>query len=298
MNSYHQNQLQNELFNKVFQDIKGYEGLYKISKNGEIWSCKFKQIMSSYFSRGKKYISLMKDKTLKKYNIEKLLELQYNSNSNLIVKMNKELQNDLFNKVFKDLKNYDGLYKISKNGEIWSYIYKKIMSPILDDGYHKIALTKNTKSTKCTIHRLLALQYIPNLENKEQVDHIDRNRLNNSLGNLRWVSRIENMNNKKNNLHLLSETQFEQRKEDNIKYHADWFKTNYPKLREKLGITPRSEMIKTKQPNYNRDKRRENTARLTEEQKEINRQKGREKYANGGKEKQQEYLKKKKENSK
>ena len=206
-----------------------------------------------------------------------------------------QLNKELFNKVFQDVKDYEGLYKISKNGEIWSCWYKKIMTPNLDDGYHKIRLRKNTKSYRCSIHRLLALQYIPNLENKEEVDHIDKNRLNNSLDNLRWVSRIENMNNRKDNLHLLSETQLEQRKEDKIKYHAEWFKTNYPKKREELGITPRSEMTKTQQPNYDRDKTREYRARLTEEQKEINLQKKREKYANGGKEKQQEYLKRKKE---
>tara|TARA_R110000868_G_scaffold62265_2_gene188357 strand:+ start:1948 stop:2838 length:891 start_codon:yes stop_codon:yes gene_type:complete len=294
MNSYQQKQLNNELFNKVFQDIKGYEGLYKISKNGEIWSCKFNQTKIPQLSRGKYYINLMKNKIDKKYSIEKLLELQYKSNSNLIVKMNNELQNEIFNKVFEDLKDYDGLYKISKNGEIWSYVYKKIMTPTLDDGYHKINLQKHTKSHKCSIHRLLALQYIPNLENKEEVDHIDKNRLNNSLDNLRWVSRIENMNNRKDNLNLLSETQLEQRKEEKKIYLANYHKTNYPKQREELGITPRSEMTKTQEPNYDRDKTREYRARLTEEQKEKNRQKKREKYANGGKEKQQEYLKNKK----
>lgn len=211
----------------------------------------------------------------------------------------KQLNNELFNKVFQHIKGYEGFYKISKNGEIWSCWYKKIMTPtISEDGYYKLGLTKNKIKTKCSIHRLLALQYIPNLENKKEVDHFDKNRLNNSLSNLRWVSRIENMNNRKDNLYLLSETQLEQRKEDKKIYLANYHKTNYPKTREELGITPRSEMTKTLQPNYDRDKAREYRARLSEEQKEINLQKKREKYANGGKEKQQEYFKKKKENSK
>ena len=45
------------------------------------------------------------------------------------------------------------------------------------------------------IHRLVAELFIPNPENKTEVDHIDGNKLNNDVSNLRWVSRKENMNN-------------------------------------------------------------------------------------------------------
>jgi hypothetical protein len=44
--------------------------------------------------------------------------------------------------------------------------------------------------------RLLALHFIPNPLNKKEVDHIDRNPLNNSLSNLRWATRTENCLNK------------------------------------------------------------------------------------------------------
>ena len=63
-------------------------------------------------------------------------------------------------------------------------------------GYHKLNLTNiNKKQTKCCVHRLLALQWISNPDNKPQIDHIDRNPSNNSLTNLRWVTHKENMNN-------------------------------------------------------------------------------------------------------
>lgn len=51
------------------------------------------------------------------------------------------------------------------------------------------------KGRKYSVHRLVALSYIPNLENKPEIDHIDGNTLNNNVYNLRWVTRKENENN-------------------------------------------------------------------------------------------------------
>ena len=96
-----------------------------------------------------------------------------------------------------DLKDYEGLYKINKNGEIWSCYYKRLMKPTLNNtGYYVFELSKGHQDIKqTTIHRLLAIQYIPNPNNLKMVDHIDRNKTNNSLENLRWAScRTNNLN--------------------------------------------------------------------------------------------------------
>ena len=49
--------------------------------------------------------------------------------------------------------------------------------------------------TKYFIHRLIAITYIPNPDNKPNIDHINRNKLDNSIENLRWVTQAENRHN-------------------------------------------------------------------------------------------------------
>jgi len=61
-------------------------------------------------------------------------------------------------------------------------------------GYMRIGLTNNGKTKFFYIHRLLAIAFIPNPENKSEVNHIDGNRANNMLENLRWLTNKENLN--------------------------------------------------------------------------------------------------------
>jgi hypothetical protein len=64
------------------------------------------------------------------------------------------------------------------------------------DGYLHVDLYKNGKRKTCKIHRLVAQAFIPNPENKPQVDHIDRDPSNNHVDNLRWATSSENNQNK------------------------------------------------------------------------------------------------------
>ena len=87
-------------------------------------------------------------------------------------------------------------YKIYPDGKIINKHGKELKQHIgKNNGYYYVDLYDNWKRKKFCIHRLLAIYYIPNPENKEFVDHIDRNRENNNLDNLRWVNRTENNNN-------------------------------------------------------------------------------------------------------
>jgi len=164
------------------------------------------------------------------------------------------------------IKDYENLYKINKQGEIYSCLYNKIMKhQINETGYLFVSLSKDRIKKKCFISRLLALQYIENPNNYPEVDHIDRNRLNNDLSNLRWVTRLENCQNKGNLLINLSNEELEERKIKLKEYKRIWAE----KDRRLKGQQIKTEMTKTKEPNYNLIKNREYMARLTPEQKEA-----------------------------
>lgn len=88
-------------------------------------------------------------------------------------------------------------YSVNKNGLIRNDITKKIKKPFINkaNGYLTVDLYKNNKSQKVPIHRLVAEAFLPNEENKPTVDHIDKNRTNNKLSNLRWATYSEQNSN-------------------------------------------------------------------------------------------------------
>lgn len=99
----------------------------------------------------------------------------------------------------RDIKDYEGLYAITSCGKVWSYRSKKFLKQeITPYGYCQVILSKNGETKHFRIHKLVAEAYIPNPEGKKEIDHIDRNRMNNAVPNLRWVSSGENKKNSDN----------------------------------------------------------------------------------------------------
>lgn len=95
----------------------------------------------------------------------------------------------------KEIKKYEGLYAITSCGKVWSYKRKKFLkSQINRGGYEQVCLCKNNKKKIHTVHRLVAETYIPNPENKPQVNHRDEDKTNNSVSNLEWLTLKENIN--------------------------------------------------------------------------------------------------------
>lgn len=104
--------------------------------------------------------------------------------------------------IWKDVAGYEGDYQVSNLGRVKSLKASDelIMSQTLNtSGYYKINLFKNGKRINSRVHRLVAEAFHPNPENKYSIDHIDGDRLNNNVSNLRWATTQENQWNRKAN---------------------------------------------------------------------------------------------------
>lgn len=92
--------------------------------------------------------------------------------------------------IWKDIKGYEGLYEISNLGNVKSS--KILKKELCKNGYFRIKLFKNGKGKRFLIHRLVAIAFIPNQDDKPQVNHRDGNKQNNNVNNLEWVTSKEN----------------------------------------------------------------------------------------------------------
>ena len=114
--------------------------------------------------------------------------------------------------IWKDVVSRNGIfigyYEVSNLGRVRSKkrvvqglhkpktVHEKIMSIRVNKvGYPVVSLNKNRVAYPLTVHRLVADSFIPNPENKPYVDHINTNRADNNMSNLRWVTPAENANN-------------------------------------------------------------------------------------------------------
>ena len=89
-------------------------------------------------------------------------------------------------------------YEIDTLGNVRNIKTKRILKDRADgDGYRQINLRLNKKPVTYLIHRLVAITHISNLHNFKFVDHIDRNRTNNKVSNLRWVDSKASLENRK-----------------------------------------------------------------------------------------------------
>lgn len=102
--------------------------------------------------------------------------------------------------IYKDIKGYELLYKISDDGTIISLPKphkncskkEKVLSYRLDkDGYKRVTLCKDGICKTFGVHRLVAQTYIPNPNNKPTVNHINADKGDNRVENLEWASHSE-----------------------------------------------------------------------------------------------------------
>jgi hypothetical protein len=116
---------------------------------------------------------------------------------------------------------------------------------ISNSGYKRVCLQIDGKQTLVSIHRMIAECYIPNIDNKQMVNHKDGDKLNNNYLNLEWVTRKQNEEHAKNNGLKASKERHGMSKltQDDV----NWIRKNYLKkdkdfgrqpISKKFGVTP------------------------------------------------------------
>lgn len=105
--------------------------------------------------------------------------------------------------IWKDIERFEGKYQVSNTGKVRSIDridvngrFRKgveLKQLIEIQGYYRVTLWHNRhKKEDIRVHNLVAVQFIPNPENKKTVNHIDGNKLNNNVSNLEWNTYSEN----------------------------------------------------------------------------------------------------------
>jgi predicted RNA-binding protein with PIN domain len=93
--------------------------------------------------------------------------------------------------VWKQIEDYEK-YEVSNLGKVRNCKTNRVLKAYNRGGYYCVGLSKQSKISTYDIHRLVAIAFILNPENKPQVNHKDKNSLNNNVNNLEWVTNKEN----------------------------------------------------------------------------------------------------------
>ncbi len=158
---------------------------------------------------------------------------------------------------WRDIPGYDGKYKASSLGRIMTTIgkgrpykpVKQIMKQTKRGNYYCV----NLNGKGVLVHRLIALTFIPNPENKSQVNHINGKTFDNRIENLEWVTAMENTHHA---IHILNKRIYVKGKAVSQysisgEFIADFDKMSEAARKTKTNLTSISEVCKGKQKTAN-----------------------------------------------
>ena len=118
--------------------------------------------------------------------------IKNNKNININIYNCKKCCRDVDEELFKSIDGYDN-YLVSNFGNVKNSKTNKILKPgTHTQGYKQIILYKNGKSKSFKVHRLVGNAFLENPDNKPMIDHIDENKANNNIKNLRWATSKDN----------------------------------------------------------------------------------------------------------
>jgi len=84
-------------------------------------------------------------------------------------------------------------YSITEDGKVFSHTINAFLKPFNNNGYFRIALSKDNKCKKFLVHRLVAEAFLPSIDNKKIINHKDGVKTNNHISNLEWCTYSENL---------------------------------------------------------------------------------------------------------
>lgn len=208
-----------------WKTIEGFDEQVQVSNLGRVrrlghykmsTSNKYRFFPTIYYTlkneKSQSWVSIKFNRTISTLSVKDLVARYFLPNPNnatLVEYINDDIRNNSIsnlrwieetktkeNEVWKDVLGFEGLYQVSNFGRIKSLYNGNVTYGTLNkDGYMSYNLYKNRKRYRKLIHRLVAIAFIPNSENKKEIDHINCIRKDNRVENLRWVTPKENVNN-------------------------------------------------------------------------------------------------------
>lgn len=194
-------------FFETWRDIEGYDGFYRISSEGNVFTLKENRYLKVHQHRKLHYIYLSKDGVVKALCVEHLLK-QYFPDTYSVQKKSVE---DLPGEIWKDIRGFEGKYQCSNKGRVktlsrdyWTglnhaclrHIEESILKPEMStSGYLRVSIGVGCSEKKCkkSIHNLVARTFYDNYDMSLVINHIDGIKTNNCVENLELITQMENV---------------------------------------------------------------------------------------------------------